>query len=244
MNIRRLKSDGFLISKKIFTRNEIEDLERSLVLFASLYIKKFSPRIFKKGLRILKKNNSNFKTDSLFFFDMIEKYDKDIFYQICKNIFRVEIINTFFKKPKINSFLKKYFDKSYLVIQKVNPFLVFNSKTTKRLKFEWHQERHFYSQKKGVHLWFPIFRDVTSLNDGSLKVAQKSNKKIYGYTAKKNKNGYLQKIPKINVDKNFKVKSLNLKRGDAVIFEHNTFHKSDDQNNSKPRIGIVVKLVN
>ena len=121
--------------------------------------------------------------------------------------------------------------------------MVFNSISTKRLKFEWHQEQHFYSQKKGVHLWFPLFRDVQSNNDGSLKIALNSNKKLYGYIKKKNKNGYLQKIPKINVEKNFKIKSLKLNRGDAVAFEHNTFHKSDDQNNPKPRIGIVVKFL-
>lgn len=243
MEIRKINKDGYLITKNLFKIEDINKLERSLIQYTSLYLKKFSIKLYLQGLNILKEKNNKFRDRSLEFLSTIEKFDKKIFYDVCKNIFRIEIANVFFKTQKIDRLLKKYFGKSYLVIQKAHPMLLFNSKNTKRLVFEWHQECHFYEQKKGIHIWFPIFRNVKSSKDGSLKIALRSNKKVYSFTRKKNKNGYLQKIPSINVDQKFKTKSVKLNRCDAVLFDHKTFHKTDVQNNEKPRTAIVVKFL-
>ncbi len=242
MNLKKIKKDGFFISKNFFDIKDIKEMEKALVLYSTLYIKKFSKKIFKRGVDILK-DNKDFNKKSLSFFNSIEKFDQKIFYEICKNIFRIEIVNTFFKNPKVEKLLKSYFGKSYLVIQKAHPMLLFNSIDTKRLVFQWHQECHFYNQKKGLHLWFPIFRDIKAVNDGSIKIAIKSNKTIYEFKVKKNKNGYLQKIPNINVEKKFQIKNVKLNRGDVVFFDHKTFHKTDNQLNKIPRIGIVVKFL-
>ena len=243
MELKKFNKDGYLISKNLFKIEDINKLERSLIQYTSLYLKKFSKKLYLQGSNILKEKNNKFRDKSLEFFSSIEKYNKKIFYDVCKNIFRVEIANVFFKTKKIDRILEKYFGKSYLIVQKAHPMLLFNSKVTKRLMFEWHQECHFYEQKKGIHLWFPIFRNVKASNDGSLKIALKSNKKIYSYKKKKNKNGYIQKIPLVNVDKKFKTKSIKLNRSDAVIFDHRTFHKTDVQNNKKPRTAVVVKFL-
>jgi len=243
MVFRKINKDGYLISKNLFKIEDINKLERSIIQYSTLYLKRFSKKLYLQGLNILKEKNNKFREKSLEFLSSIEKKDKKIFYDVCKNIFRIEIANVFFKTQKIDKILKDYFGKSYLIVQKAHPMLLFNSKSTKRLMFEWHQECHFYEQKKGIHFWFPIFRNVKSSKDGSLKIAPKSNKKIYSYKKKKNKNGYLQKIPTVNVDKKFKTRSIKLNRRDAVIFDHRTFHKTDVQNNNKPRTAIVVKFL-
>tara|TARA_Y100001970_G_scaffold294280_1_gene449696 strand:+ start:1956 stop:2723 length:768 start_codon:yes stop_codon:yes gene_type:complete len=239
---KKINKDGYYISKNFFKLKDIEQLEKTLHLYATLYIKNYSNKLYTEGRKIIKKNNNNFRLSSLRFFDKIEKNNQKAFYEICKNISKIEVINTFFRTPKVEKFLKNYFGKSYLIIQK-KIFLLFNSKNTRRLILQWHQECHFYSQKKGFHLWFPVFRNVKAINDGALQIAEKSNKKVYGFKIEKTKNGYLQKIPNINVDHKFNTKGINLNRGDALIIHHNTFHKTDNQLNTLPRLAIVVKFL-
>ena len=78
----------------------------------------------------------------------------------------------------MKSFLKNFFGKKYSLIHRTMPVMLFNKKNLSRLKYSWHQESQFYPQyNMGLHLWFPIFRNVDSNNDGGMIFALDGYKK-------------------------------------------------------------------
>ena len=50
-------------------------------------------------------------------------------------------------------------------------------------------------------------------------------------------------MPKIDVEKTFKVVNIGLERGDVVFFENKLLHKSDDQQNDLPRVAFVIRFI-
>ena len=64
-----------------------------------------------------------------------------------------------------------------------------------RLKYLWHQESQFYpNHRLGLHIWFPVFRNVKSNNDGGIIFA------LNGF--KKNDNELINYCwPKLNLSK-------------------------------------------
>ena len=88
-----------------------------------------------------------------------------------------------------------------------------------------------------------MFRDVKSKNDGGMVFALNGHKKKYLYKEIKKENSWTQRIPKIDVEKNFKLISHSVKRGDALFFINQQLHKSDDQQNIVPRVSFVVRYL-
>jgi hypothetical protein len=238
----KIKKKGFVVLKKIFTKKEINQIERDIIFFISNYLKNYSKKLSKEGFNILKKKS--FQKESIIFFEKIENYNKEIFYRVCKDAGNFFTITNCDQKAKIINFLKNYFKKNYFLIQKKNPIILFNKKNLNRLQYQWHQESQYYPEHElGLHLWFPIFRDVKKDNDGSLKFAISSNKINYSYRQIIKKNSWIQRIPKINVEKIFKTQSISIKRGDVAFFENKVLHKSDNQENTIPRISVVVRYL-
>jgi len=237
-----IKKNGFLIKKNFFTKKQIDKYERELIFFIHIFYKKYSHKISKKAKNILNLKSKNFRIKAIKLFEEIEKFDKKLFYEISILSGRMFGLTTLDIIKKNILFLKKYFGRDILTMHKKNPVLTFSLKNVSRLYYEWHQESQFYpNQKIGLHLWIPLFRDIKKDNDGGLKLAVGSHKKNYKYRAYKARNGWRQKVPKINVEKNFKIFSTNLNRGDVVFFENKLMHKTDLQLNDLPRVAVVFR---
>ena len=56
---KKINKDGYYISKNFFKLKDIEQLEKTLHLYATLYIKNYSNKLYTEGRKIIKKNNNN-----------------------------------------------------------------------------------------------------------------------------------------------------------------------------------------
>ena len=239
-----IKKNGFVVKKNFFTKKQIDKYERELIFFIYIYYKKYSYKISRKAKNILGLKSKKFRIKAIKLFEEMEKFDKKLFYEISilsGRIFGLTILDIL-KKNIL--FLKSYFGKNILTMQRRNPVILFSKKNLSRLEYKWHQESQFYPNHKiGLHLWMPLFRNIKKDNDGNIKFAIGSHKKNYKYKSFKIKNGWRQKVPKINVEKNFKVFSTRLNRGDIVFFENKLMHKTDIQLNDLPRVAIVIRYL-
>jgi len=73
--------------------------------------------------------------------------------------------------------------------------------------------------------------------------AVNEHKKNYSYTQTNLKNSWTQKIPKVNVEKQFQLESPKVKRGDVIFFIGKQLHKSDNQLNPIPRVSFVFRYL-
>jgi len=235
---------GFIIKKKFFTEKEISNFEKNIVFFIGEYCEKKSTTISKKAKRILNYSKNKFKVSAIKLLEEIEKKNKKLFYEISTECSKIYSINNLDQNIKTKSFLKKFFGKNYLSIYRRNPIMLFNKKNLTRLKYSWHQESKFYPQyNTGLHLWFPIFRNVNSHNDGGMVFALNGYKKSYDFTEIKNKNSWRQKVPNVDVEKKFQLISPKVNRRDVIFFIGPQLHKSDNQENSIPRVSFVIRYL-
>ena len=128
------------------------------------------------------------------------------------------------------------------MIQRRAPIMLFN-KNLNRLKYEWHQESQFYpSHDIGLHMWFH-FSEILNIKVMVVCVLQKKEtKKIINILNLKKKQ-LTQRIPKIDVEKNFDILTPTVSRGDVIFFEGKQLHKSDNQTNKIPRVSIVIRYL-
>lgn len=235
---------GFIIKKNIFMKNEINEFEKNLITFIYKLCKNKYKNISKRAKLILSYKSKKFRLESIKLLEKIEKIDKSLFYKISKESSEIYSIDNIDKNKKIQTILKKFFGENYISIQRRKPILLFNKKNLDRLKYLWHQESQFYpNHDLGLHLWFPIFRDVKSNKDGGMIFAINGHKKNYKFTEIQKKNSWTQKIPNISVEKNFKLFSPSVSRGDAIFFSGPQLHKSDDQENIIPRVSFVIRYL-
>ena len=68
-------------------------------------------------------------------------------------------------------------------------------------------------------------------------------KKNYGFKELKNKNGWTQRVPNVDVEKKFKLISPKVNRRDVIFFIGPQLHKSDDQKNLLPRVSFVIRYL-
>jgi hypothetical protein len=241
---KSIKTKGFFIKKNIFKKSEIFNFEKNLINFIYKITIKSHKNISKKAKIILKLNGKNFQTKAIKLLEEIELKDKDLFYKLSKYSSNILSINRIDENLKIQKILKKFFRYNYQTILRRNPVMLFNKKNLDRLKYKWHQESQFYPEHElGLHMWFPIFRDVKSKNDGGMVFAVNGHKKEYNYQEIKKKNSWTQRIPKINVEKNFQIISPSVARGDAVFFINQQLHRSDRQDNQIPRVSFVIRYL-
>tara|TARA_B100000900_G_scaffold336228_1_gene297954 strand:+ start:1135 stop:1914 length:780 start_codon:yes stop_codon:yes gene_type:complete len=244
MKKNTFKIKGFVVKKNIFKNSELSNFERNLIEFICKLTFKSHKKISNKAKSILNYKSNKFRLASIKLLEDIEIKDKSLFYKIskfCSNICSIDQID---QNKKIQLVLKNYFGRSFNSIQRMKPIILFNKKNLDRLKYMWHQESQFYpNHNLGLHLWFPIFRSVKSKDDGGMLFAANGYKKNYKFTEIKLKNSWTQRVPKINVEKNFQILSPNVKRGDAIFFIGNQLHKSDNQLNSIPRVSLVIRYL-
>ena len=238
-----INKSGICKKNKFFSNAALNKFERQLIFYIQNYTKKKFKKISLKAKNILNLKSKDFRIRSIKLLEEIEQKNQKLFYEISTTCGKTLGLNTFDMTKQNNNFLKKYFKGQYLNIEKLNPQLLFSKKNNSRLSFKWHQDEPYYPGRKILTLWTPLFRDINKDNDGGLKFNLGSNKKIYKFKNFKTKVGYRQKIPVINLEKNFKVFSVNVKRTDAIFFEGKLMHKTDKQLNDIPRIAICIRYI-
>lgn len=235
---------GFVVKKNIFTEKEISSFERNLIFFISEFCKKKSRLISKKAKKILNFDNKKFRLASIKLLEEIEKKNKKIFYEISKECSNIYSINSIDQNKKVKNFIKSFFGKTLPLAQRRDPVMLFNKKNLSRLKYEWHQESQFYPEHDlGLHFWFPVFRNVSGNNDGGMVFAKNGYKKNYKFKEVKKKDSWVQRIPKINIEKKFELVSPKINRKDAIFFIGPQLHKSDNQTNLLPRVSFVIRYL-
>ena len=233
---------GICKKSKFFSNALIDKFERRLIFYIYNYTKKNKfKKISLEAKKILKLKSKNFRLKSIKLFEEIEQKDKKLFYNISTTCGKILGLNTFDITKKNNIFLKKYFKEQFSNIEKLNPQLLYSKKNNSRLSFKWHQDAPYYPGYKVLTLWTPLFRNIKKDNDGGLTFKLGSNKKIYKFKDFKTPGGYRQKIPIINVEKKFKVFSVDVNRTDVLFFEGKLMHKTDEQLSPIPRIAIGIR---
>ncbi len=244
MKKKKFKIKGFLVKKRFLEKSKLNYFERNLINFIYKFCMKKNKKISTKAKSILSLKGAKFRLAAIKLLELIEKKDKDLFYKISKNCTDFFSIDQIDNNKKMQVILKNFFGPSFDSIQRRKPIMLFNKKNLDRLKYFWHQESQFYPDHKiGLHVWFPILRDVKGKSDGGMVFAKNGYKKNYKFTQINLKNSWTQKVPKINVEKNFKSISPNVNRGDFVFFTGPQLHKSDDQFNSIPRVSFVIRYL-
>ena len=246
--IKNLESDlkikSYVRIKNFFKKSHIIKLEKNFIFFSSKLVENHSSSMYKKGIAILKSKDKSFKKKSLLYLAELEKFDKKIFYNICKNFGNMHFLENIKNSKKIRESLKDYFKSSLTLLQTQKPIILFNKKNLKRLNYHWHQESQFYPKhSSGLHIWTPLFRDIKDKNDGGLQFAITGNKIDFDYKEFKKKNSYTQRVPKLNIEKTYKTLSVGAKVGDAIIFENKSVHRSDVNSSKIPRVATVFRYL-
>ena len=244
MKNKNLKLKGFFVKKNFFTKSEILAFEKNLINFIHKVTIKSHKNISKKAKLILNFKGKIFQVKAIKLLEEIELQDKSLFYKISKCSSNIISIDKIDQNLKVEKILKNFFGVNFQIIQRRKPVMLFNKTNLDRLKYKWHQESQFYPDHElGLHMWFPVFRSVKSKNDGGMVFALNGHKKKYVYSEVKQKNSWTQRIPKINVEKNFKLISPSVERGDVLFFINQQLHKSDDQHNVVPRESFVIRYL-
>ena len=237
-----LKKNGFAHISTLLTSSEIYKIEKSLINLITNLSKKENKNFHIKSKKIINFQSKKFKKESLKLLEEIELKDNKFFYEISKECGRLIIFSEI--DTKIKKILISFFNKKDYLIAKKFPIMLFNKKNLERLKYEWHQELSFNDLSKfGLHLWFPLFRSVKKDGDGGMLFALKSHRAVYDYKKIKKTGSWTQKIPNVNVEKKFKIKSVGAKLGEAILFVDKLLHKSDIQKNMIPRTSIVIRYL-
>lgn len=123
------------------------------------------------------------------------------------------------------------------------PSFFWNDPSAKRIQYDWHQEcSYFPGVDNGLHLWFPLFRDVTT-NDGPMLIAEGSHLAKLPYRYAKEADSVTQLVPEIDVAATYKIHECNLKRGDGVFFHHNAIHATGENKSGIPRVAGIIRFV-
>ena len=156
---------------------------------------RYNKNISKSAKLILSYKSKKFRLESIKLLEKIEIIDKNLFYRISKECSDIYSIDNIDNNKKIQKILKKFFNENYVSIQRRKPIMLFNKKDLNRLKYLWHQESQFYpNHNLGLHLWFPIFRNVGCKKDGGMVFALDGHKKNYKFIQIQKKDSVSQEL--------------------------------------------------
>jgi hypothetical protein len=239
-----LDKDGFVVGRKklpewLIRRCEVEIGKLALNKLAANNIKLKS---IKKCEISLNESHEEFCFHIVDVFSDMEEKHPELFYQttlgigaltsyiaICHSEFILKTLtNAFSEEELLNSTMGSIF---------------FNKKSVSRLQYKWHQESSYFpDNSRGLHLWFPLFKDITS-ETGPMLIAVGSHKKQFPYNYKKQDGGLTQlEIDKALLD-DYSIYEANLNRGDVILFDHNAAHCTKPQESKTPRISGIGRYV-
>lgn len=130
------------------------------------------------------------------------------------------------------------------------PYFFINIPSKERLLYKWHTEVHYYpKRKKFVNLWIPLFgdRDETS---GAMQILPYSHRSVFSFVEYK---GFSKResqeamsfqqfeVPTVEIQ-DFKPRTINVKRGEILLFDKNLVHRSVANISSQPVFTFVCRI--
>jgi len=235
---------GYTIFKNFFDEETITNWENTIISFYSLQAKKMG---FQQSLE----STPNLIDDLMMFF---EDKSKEAGYQVSMQIgesLGARQLVTYPKLLQIYSEMLNQDDETMTVF--VNPILLRNMPTSKRLLYHWHSETNYHPKRKNfVNIWFPTFRDKTEKN-GTLCFSEGSHKKkdwdfveYTGYDEESfnKKNEFTQYETLEEELKDYKKIPVLAKRKDLVIFYQNLVHTSSSNSTDKISYATAFRIFN
>jgi len=225
---------GYIILKKIISKKKISQIQKAIFNRAKIYLnnkkifKSFNDLNFHKDLiKLKKKNPKRFGS----FYDSIQKSLE--IYSILTDNKLISEVSSITKLKKEN-----------LSINGEN--IRIDIPNDKLHSLNWHQDRSYYFQNrdgnKGLVLWIPLINITKKI--GPLKACAKSHKLgfVSNYQKKKsNSQSSTQRIVSFD-EKNFKVLSLKVNCGDAILLNKNTIHASGKNISNLIRFSLQIRV--
>jgi ectoine hydroxylase-related dioxygenase (phytanoyl-CoA dioxygenase family) len=228
------ESNGYIILKKIILKKKISQIQKVIFNRAKIYLnnnksfKSFNDINFHKDLIKLKiKNPKRFGS----FYDSIQKSLE--IYSIMTDEKLISEVSSITKLKKEN-----------LSINGEN--IRIDIPNDKLHSLNWHQDRSYYFQNrdgnKGLVLWIPLINITKKI--GPLKACAKSHKLgfVSNYQKKtSNRQFSTQRIVSFD-EKKFKVSSLKVNCGDAILLNKNTIHASGKNISNLIRFSLQIRV--
>ena len=228
------ESNGYIILKNIILKKKISQIQKVIFNRAKIYLnnnksfKSFNDINFHKDLIKLKiKNPKRFGS----FYDSIQKSLE--IYSIMTDEKLISEVSSITKLKKEN-----------LSINGEN--IRIDIPNDKLHSLNWHQDRSYYFQNrdgnKGLVLWIPLINITKKI--GPLKACAKSHKLgfVSNYQKKtSNRQSSTQRIVSFD-EKKFKVLSLKVNCGDAILLNKNTIHASGKNISNLIRFSLQIRV--
>jgi ectoine hydroxylase-related dioxygenase (phytanoyl-CoA dioxygenase family) len=228
------ESNGYIILKNIILKKKISQIQKVIFNRAKIYLnnnksfKSFNDINFHKHLIKLKiKNPKRFGS----FYDSIQKSLE--IYSIMTDEKLISEVSSITKLKKEN-----------LSINGEN--IRIDIPNDKLHSLNWHQDRSYYFQNrdgnKGLVLWIPLINITKKI--GPLKACAKSHKLgfVSNYQKKtSNRQSSTQRIVSFD-EKKFKVLSLKVNCGDAILLNKNTIHASGKNISNLIRFSLQIRV--
>ena len=228
------ESNGYIILKKIILKKKISQIQKVIFNREKIYLnnnksfKSFNDINFHKDLIKLKiKNPKRFGS----FYDSIQKSLE--IYSIMTDEKLISEVSSITKLKKEN-----------LSINGEN--IRIDIPNDKLHSLNWHQDRSYYFQNrdgnKGLVLWIPLINITKKI--GPLKACAKSHKLgfVSNYQKKtSNRQFSTQRIVSFD-EKKFKVSSLKVNCGDAILLNKNTIHASGKNISNLIRFSLQIRV--
>lgn len=215
LNLKKYKSDGFVIFKKGITENLLLRFHRDI---EKLLLSKFP-----KFSKLFKDQKINIRVPKLL--SLAESDNPDKFYQVCIDCKKLASFSMIDISDEFKEFLLFLLENDPNKVFTIGTNGIFiNKKNVKRLKYEWHQEKSYYPfHKHGIHLWFPLFNDI-ELTGGPMLLKKNTHTRDFKYEKIEQEKALLQKKISEEDLRKYEIFECNLELGDVIIFDHGLVH--------------------
>jgi ectoine hydroxylase-related dioxygenase (phytanoyl-CoA dioxygenase family) len=231
-----LKNKGYLIVRNVVNKKDFFEIRKSILKVSKKYTnsktiyKSVEDIAFHRQLISLRKKNPK---KFAFFFDTLQT--------------TVSLIN-FWTNKKIISVIEKIMQCEKEYISATDMLLRIDSPVDERNKLDWHQDSSYFKQNNsgynGLNCWAPLTK--LKFEMGPLEFLENSHKLgcIKVKKIRKGKFSSLQrKIPE-KITKKFKIKKYEMKLGDILFMNMDTFHRSGVNNSHFFRMTSICRYHN
>ena len=248
--LRKFKNSGYIKFDDILDKKSMNVFCDSLLNLTYYHLKKAKDH--QKRLTTIYKSNLSVGKKISKMFELFEKKDAEILYQLQKMLMVHNDLRNILISPKLNNIFKKLLDiKGKTPILMNGPGIFVNRPKTKRLLYRWHSEQHYYPKRRNfINIWFPIFSSKSEKN-GTMFIKEKSHllddlpfNEYQGYEKKteNEKNHFVQyEIPE-NFVKNHKTYKAKLNVGDLLVFHRKAVHTSTQNRSNDYTFAVVFRI--
>lgn len=224
----RFKEDGFVFVEGAFTSSDLDAFEKVVLT---------------RARAICERMAIDPADDSVYgFLREAEQNNPEIFAELCKAVGTAVAGLRMVQSAPVLSTLAEISGTDAETLFPTSPGLFWNDRDVRRLQYKWHQEASYLpGYKTGYHLWAPVFRDLND-SDGPMILCKGSHLEgLFPYQAEVAPQKLTQLEVADEIAQRFEPVSCRLKRGDAVIFHHQTIHCTGENLSDKPRLSLIIR---